>query len=247
MPTASGQAMLETFERIRIINLRHRADRRAEMTGELARLGLTIDGVRVAFHDACRPENAGTFPSIGARGCFTSHQDILIDALTAGASNILILEDDLDFTRDAKARLERTLTALKEKRWSIFYGGYEQYHGPADTPLLSRANPSDSVRTTHFIALNGDAIATAVPYLKTMSERPSGDPAGGPMHVDGAYSWLRKDHPELETWLATPVLGIQRPSRTDIDQLGFIDRTPGLRNFAGLARRIKRSLGRHRH
>lgn len=36
------------------------------------------------------------------------------------------------------------------------------------------------------------------------------------MHVDGAYSWFRKDHPFLRTLLADPELGYQRPSRSDI-------------------------------
>ena len=246
MPTSAGQALLDTFECVRIINLRHRKDRRAEIASELARLGLGIDGRRIAFHDACKPEDAGAFPSIGARGCFTSHFDILADAHATGARNVLILEDDLDFAPDAETRLPLTLALLNAKGWSIFYGGYENHAGPADGALLSFAQPAEGIRTTHFLALARNAIEAAIPYLKAMSERPAGDPAGGPMHVDGAYSWLRRDHPELTTWLAKPVLGHQRPSRTDIHEVGLIDRTPVLRDLAGIARRIKRHSSRAR-
>jgi glycosyl transferase family 25 len=244
MPTKAGQALLDTFDRVRIINLKTRADRRREMAGELARLGLDVDGERIAFHEACRPEDAGTFPSIGARGCFTSHFDILQAALTSGAGNVLILEDDLDFARDAEERLPRALDELASHPWSIFYGGYEQYAPPPSSTELAKADAEQAIRTTHFLALSRNAIEAGVPYLARMAQRPAGDPAGGPMHVDGAYSWLRKDHPALETWVATPELGHQRPSRTDIHAPGVLDRMPVLRGFTAMGRRIKRQLGK---
>ena len=36
------------------------------------------------------------------------------------------------------------------------------------------------------------------------------------MHVDGAYSTIRSQNPQLKTYAIAPVLGHQRPSRTDI-------------------------------
>jgi hypothetical protein len=240
MPTKAGQALLDTFDRVRIINLKHRDDRRREMTAELAKLGLTLGG-KIAFQEACRPADAAPFSSIGARGCFMSHYAILKDALDDGAQSVLILEDDLDFTRDAEDRLPATLARLATGSWSIFYGGYERYAGALDDAPLCPADPAEPIRTTHFLALSRDAIAAAVPYLDRMLARPAGHPDGGPMHVDGAYSWLRKDNPQLETWLAVPELGHQRPSRTDIHDLGLLDRTPVLRDVVHILRRIKRN------
>jgi len=240
MPTAAGQLLLDSFERIRIINLKHRADRRKEMISEFRRLGLNIDGHKIAFHDACKPDDAGHFPSIGARGCFTSHYDILAEALAANVRNVLILEDDLDFVGTIEKDLPPVLTELFADDWSIFYGGYEQYAGPTDTPLLSLAPSDEGIRTTHFLALNRTAIELAVPYLKRMAERPAGDPEGGPMHVDGAYGWLRQAYPQLRTWLATPELGHQRPSRTDIHILGWQDQLSVIRGITAFCRRLKR-------
>jgi len=245
MPTEAGRTLLDTFSRVRIINLRARADRRAEVKAELERLGLAVDGDHIAFHDACRPEDAGNFPSIGARGCFTSHFDILAEAQAAGVPNVLILEDDLDFSRDVEQRLPAVLAKLRAAPWSIFYGGYELPEGELTGDLLSMADPAFPVRTTHFVAFNRDAIEAAVPYLSRMAARPNGHPEGGPMHVDGAYNWLRQAYPDFATWLATPMLGHQRPSRTDIHALGFVDRTPVLRELAGIARRVKRRLATH--
>jgi hypothetical protein len=46
MPTEAGQSLLNTFDRVRIINLKHRSDRRREIESELARFGLAVDGKR---------------------------------------------------------------------------------------------------------------------------------------------------------------------------------------------------------
>jgi hypothetical protein len=234
--------LLDTFDRVRIINLKHRQDRRREMTAELARLGLAPGG-QIDFHEAFRPEDAGGFPSIGARGCFGSHLSILQEARADGVQRLLILEDDLDFAPDVETLMPRALGALAAQPWSIFYAGYERYAGQPEQGPIHDAAPEQRIRTTHFLAFSAPAIALAVPYLEHMLTREPGDPAGGPMHVDGAYSWLRRDHPELSTWLALPELGHQRPSRTDIHDLKLIDRTPLLREAAALLRRIRRNIG----
>ena len=242
MASYSGGIFLHTFDRIRIINLRSRPDRRQEVAAQLARLGLSVDGHHIAFHDACRPEHAGAFPSVGARGCFVSHLDILSDALSSGVRNVLILEDDVDFATGIESRLPDAMTTLGSLSWSIFYGGHEMVDPIAQTAPLSVADPNISTMTTHFVAFSRDAIGAAVPYLGKMMQREAGDPAGGPMHVDGAYNWLRRAHPELMTVFATPMLGYQRASRTDIHDLGLLDRLPGLRDLASVARRMKRHL-----
>ena len=58
------------FERIRVINLAKRSDRRRAVVKELAKLGQRVDGDRVAFHVATRPDTLAGFDTIGTRGCF---------------------------------------------------------------------------------------------------------------------------------------------------------------------------------
>ncbi len=55
-----------------------------------------------------------------------------------------------------------------------------------------------------------------VDYLEAMLQRPKGSPDGGPMHVDGAYSWFRRAHPEVAAYVCTPSVAQQRSSRSDI-------------------------------
>lgn len=73
------------FDQIRIINLPERTDRRRAMDRELAAVGL-IDDPRVQYFKAFRPEDAGQFSSIGARGCYDSHKTLLKEATMASGA-----------------------------------------------------------------------------------------------------------------------------------------------------------------
>ena len=232
----------ELFDRIYNVNLPERTDRRREMEDQLVKVGLG-GHPRVMFFPAIRPNAAGEFPSIGARGCFSSHLAILQDAAQQGLQRILILEDDLDFSRDFNARIGALCARLQQSDWGVFYGGYELLQplaGP-DAEIQSMAAEA-AVRTTHFIAFQAPVMERAAAYLQAMLARPGGHPDGGPMHVDGAYSWFRRQHPEMLTLIAVPELGYQRSSKTDIHPLSWIDRTPLLRDAANLARKLKNHL-----
>ena len=223
--------VLDYFERIYVINLAHRYDRRREMARQLDEIGLTFDSPGICLFEAVRPESADGFPSIGARGCFLSHLGILKDARERRLDRILILEDDLNFTPDFHAGMNAVVATLKQVDWSIFYGGYamEPVPQPQNGEAAVLANSGDSIKTTHFIAFRGPAITEAAEFLETVLARPPGHPKGGPMHVDGAYGWFRYEFPSKATWLAVPQLGYQRSSRTDIHPLQWFDRIPGLR------------------
>ncbi len=72
--------------------------------------------------------------------------------------------------------------------------------------------------------------------------RKAGDPDGGPMHIDGAYSVYRKINPSVITLYAAPALGYQRSSRTDIHNLQWYDKTPLISSLVVLARKIKNTF-----
>jgi hypothetical protein len=232
-----GARLLAEIGPVRVINLGYRADRRAEVAEELGRFGLALGEGRVRLFPAVRPDEAGPFESIGARGCFVSHLGALRDALRDGAESLLILEDDVAFC-DSRG-LAAALAGLQDVDWSIFYGGYDAVDGIGSTPVavVDHATP---ILTAHCVAFRRPAIAALVPYLEAMLSRPAGSPRGGPMHVDGAYSWFRREHPSFVTALANPPIAHQRSSRTDIHALGLKDRLPIVRDLVGYARRIMR-------
>ncbi|MBC7601782.1 MAG: glycosyltransferase family 25 protein [Ramlibacter sp.] len=231
---------LDQFERIYIINLRTRADRRAEIAEQFKRIGLAMSAANVCLYEAVRPIGAGAFPSVGAHGCFMSHLGVLRNAAVAGFKRILILEDDLNFAVDFMARMPLVLAQADAAGWSIFYGGHEIINQPSEASTkvgCSFVDPNIAVQTTHFLGMQGIAIEAAANYLGAMLAREPGHKDGGPMHVDGAYSWFRRANPQLHTITVLPVLGYQRASRTDIHEQRWFDKVLGVRQVvAGLRR-----------
>jgi hypothetical protein len=205
------------------------------MAEQLARVGLAFTSPNVSLFSAVRPQESAGFESIGARGCFMSHLQILREAV--GLRSVLILEDDLDFVPRVNHLLGPAEAALPPD-WGIFYGGcvvdVQQTSGP-----LMEIEPSMKIGTTHFVAFSGDVIGRVVTYLEAILERPQGHIDGGPMHVDGAYSRFRADHPDVRTFVAMPELGYQRPSRTDIHELKWFDRAPLVRSAVESVRRVR--------
>jgi hypothetical protein len=172
---------------------------------------------------------------------------VLEEAAARGLGRIVIFEDDLDFVAGFGSRSRPVLGALAVLEWDLFYGGYRVWRRPDRLMQgLATLPAAESIGTTHFIAFQGGSIAAAGRYLQGILARPAGDPRGGPMHVDGAYSWFRKDNPHLKTLLADPELGHQRPSRSDIYPPRWYDRAPLLSTAAGYARRIKAGLEAYR-
>jgi glycosyl transferase, family 25 len=241
-PTAAGQSLLDTFARIRIINLPERTDRRREMTGELARLGIAVDGEKVAFYAAQRFGDRGGFRNIGARGCFDSHLSIL-EAAADLDGPLLILEDDADFAGGIETLMPAALDTLHKTDWSIFYGFGDPPSGSVSTDGLFEQAPEIGIGTTHCIGFTPNAVKLAIPYLRAMLTRPAGSPDGGPMDVDGAYCWFRAAHPQLRTFCTYPAIANQRPSRTDITP-SFLDRMPIARQAMSLLRMVKRARSR---
>jgi glycosyl transferase, family 25 len=215
-PTRFDRTLLTAlFDRVYVINLPDRTDRRREMTAQLALIGLENDPL-VQFIPAVRPADPGDFGSLGERGCFLSHLAALKDAVAQGHRSILILEDDVDWTRAALASNAR-LDALRDIDWGFLHGGRGHDQAAADGAIsLLRLDPERELLLGHFIGLRGAVISQMVHYLEAMLQRPKGSPEGGPMHVDGAYSWFRRAYPEVAAYVCAPSLAQQRSSRSDI-------------------------------
>jgi glycosyl transferase family 25 len=222
--------LFDQFDRIRIVSLPERIDRRKLMALELQKAGLSGDP-RVKFFDALRMSGAGLFRSAGSHGCYHSHLQLMYEASDEGHS-ILILEDDCKF-----------LPGISEyalpKLWDVFYGGYYP------------KNPDDLHGTeivgSHFMGFSAQAAKKASVYLENLldpkfppdpeaANESDFNPAIRPP-IDGAYVWFRRAHPELTT--VFELLSVQRPSRSDIAPPKFYDRLPILRTAARLARQFK--------
>ena len=70
-------SITQFFDQIFIINLVERRDRRHEMELQLKKIGIYLPNDKVKFFPAIRPKVLAGFPSIGAKGCFLSHLNVL--------------------------------------------------------------------------------------------------------------------------------------------------------------------------
>lgn len=221
--------LFDYFDLIRIVNLKHRKDRRREMEAELGKVGLLGDP-RVSFFEAITTPDSGPFRRTGSHGAFLSHLALLKEAR---GQSILILQDDCDF-------LLPDILDYKLPDCDVFYGGYS-----ASDPQ----KPHDSdIIGAHFMGFSGRAASAAVDYLERYtrddfepdpraSKEPGYDSTIRPP-IDGALVWFRRAHPEYKTVFAS--LGFQRPSKTDIGDQKWFDRLPLVRDVAKWARKTLR-------
>lgn len=240
---SSFKSWVDYFSLLLILNLEFRDDRRREMKNELDNVDIEING-NVQFFKAVRPNDKGKFSSIGARGCFESHLEMLRKAKNLGAERLLIMEDDLTIAPLFNSKMNFYIEELSDLDWDIVYFGYhmdKEYEIPDVNGY--KYLPNDvPVGATHFYAVNATVIDMLIEFLEVVASREAGDPRGGPMHVDGAITTFRLQNPNVKTLIATPCLGFQRPSRTDIGETHFLDKFSLLDPLVTLLRKLKRRL-----
>lgn len=238
LPSLMTTSLWNAFDRIYVINLVSRVDRRQEMDDQLRQVGLALDARRVRLFPAVRPADAGPFPSVGARGCFMSHLGVLREAQSRSEQAILVLEDDVNFAQGFGRLARQVAHQLAASDWSIFYGGHRGLQS-SDAAPCEAVPASTAVETTHCIGFRGKSLMMQLAdYLERQLTRRPGDPAGGPMHVDGSYSWFRRERPELVTLAASPPIAYQRSSRSDI-YAGSLDRLWGAAPVLAAARKLR--------
>lgn len=230
------------FDRTYVVNLPERKDRRRMMIRELDKAGMPLTPNKTEIFAAIKPDDAGNFPSIGARGCFLSHLTILKQAKEDRLANVLILEDDLTISEQFRADREVLVEQLHQTDWDfVYFGHHEKTEGGTSPATLQPY--SEPIMMTHFYGVNGKLFDRLLSFLEELQQRPGGHPDGGPMHLDGAYSTFRAQNPDVITLIASPSLGWQRPSRSNIHPKWF-EQVFVLKQLSDVARVAKERLQR---
>ena len=222
--------IFDQYNRVRIINLPFRVDRRREMDRELLNVGL-LGNPKVAYFQALQFPDAGVFHCIGANGAFHSHLEVLQEALAVGES-VVVLEDDCRFLNGIRY-------ARCNPDTDILYGGYARASGAAE---LHDAD----IEGAHFMGFSVEALKQLVPFLQSLLDlrtpidpkkvRSNYNPSVRPP-IDGAYVWFRRCYPEYKTQFLH--LAHYRISATNIGEQRWFDQLPILRGMANKARRLK--------
>jgi hypothetical protein len=227
--------LLNNFEFVSIINLPDRTDRRRDMERQLSAIGLPPRAGRVEFFPAVRASAIDDWPSLGARGCFTSHYTVLKLALERRLQNILVMEDDCEFAPISEQFEHEAVRTLQESPWDIVHLGHCEKPESSFPPTLIRWHRP--TMGAHLYAVNRSVLGRLVRFLEQVMQRPDGHPEGGPQHYDGALTMFRDQNKDVIALIAAPSIAGQRSSRSDIHGRWF-DRLPALRAAANGVRRI---------
>lgn len=223
---------LDGYERIRIVSLPERTDRRRAIGRDLERIGLDRHP-DVAFFDAIRPGAPERFPSVGALGCFLSHETVLREAARDGIGRLLVLEDD------AMVREDRLPATVPDGCEVAYFGGDPIGAVPPAGATWWTLDHGTGVIGSHAYGVTRRVIEAAPAHLEAMRGREPGDPAGGPMQFDGGLHWLRRAlDADVRFCSARPF--VQRPSRTDVHPLAWYDRVPVGREVVNALRTVLR-------
>ena len=234
-------SIFDHFEKIYLINLPERTDRLKYSLAELAKVGIQRNDTRLCIFPAIRPDCADRFPGIGAKGCYLSHLGVLKDVQQKGISRFLVLEDDFQLCTSALLPQTDLINQIKTTEWDFLFPGHSHPAHQHDstgrqTSLLRCALP---LECAHCYAINAGLLPALISYLEACINRMPGDPQGGPMHIDGAYSLYRLLHPELRSFVVNSSLVRQRSSRSDITPNQWYDRVAGIRQCAAAYRTLK--------
>lgn len=244
MITEAAYPFFDLFDRIYIVNLLGRPDRRDEMLEDLRLAGVPADVAVKWFYLSIPPDGLAGFPSLGAHGCFMSHLAILRDARKHGYKRILVMEDDLSFTDFFLDHQPEVVAALNETDWDFIHLGHVLTLRPRQHFKLIPADPKLLLQCTHFLAIRDTIIPDLVDFLEAILSRPPGHPDGGPMHVDGAFCTYRAANPGCRTFYAHPNLGGQRSSHSDVTPAFSFETYPGFNFLFTSMRRFKNKLRR---
>lgn len=187
---------IDFFDRIYILNLAEREDRRLLMAEEMCKY--EIDNYE--FFEATKDEN-------GIKGLLISMKRIFEHAISRGLDNILVLEDDNLFLLNPKLFLKAVIPQLP-KTYHLFFLGLNLLAQP--TRISDNILKVSQSYSTHAVTYSLAAMRMILPLLLKDPIRP--------------YDILLRDEIQIqnESYCTLPMLSTQRPGVSDIEK-GFID------------------------
>jgi len=190
------------FDKIYCINLDHRKDRWEETKKELIKWGLydcverfdAIDGKKIEINNS--PLNKGEL------GILLTQKKIIEECIDKKYNNILILEDDIEFTEEI-LKLENYMVETPDDWDMIYFGGNHNKH---------MGNKLNFI-TNKILKLNETYGIHSVAIKNTMFEKINNLISNTQKPVDVYYSDLQKNH---NCYGFFPSMALQRESFSDI-------------------------------
>lgn len=237
--------LIDYFDRLYIVHLPEREDRYRALRRELAQIGIDINAAKVRIPEAPRPPETNRFPSRGVYGNFLSHLGILQESLQDGLQRVWVLEDDAIFRRRLRkaAEQKKLVQRLAQEDWDMCYfghsltrelDGYETGLVPFSGPFL----------WAHCYCVNATVLAQLVQYLEETLQNPPGEPRGGRLYIDAAFTLFRQFHPEVRSLVSHPILSAQKGSPSSLAAGHWYDRSTITKPLVTAARSLRDEIWR---
>lgn len=156
-----GPALKESFDRVVVINLARRFERRSQFTQRFENWPFktpqrfeAIDGFQVEV-----PADWDKGP--GAWGCMLSHRAVLGSAIADGVKSLLVLEDDAYPVPDFEGRSADFLARVPSDWDCLMFGGE---HLMAPAPVAPGIVRCMATNRTHAFALRGRIMPALLRY-----------------------------------------------------------------------------------
>jgi GR25 family glycosyltransferase involved in LPS biosynthesis len=192
------------FNQVFCINLNRRKDRWSETVTELRKWDLLNDVNRYLGVDGNKLtyDNKKFRVNPGELGLLKTHIKLLQLAKTKKYKNILILEDDIEFTEEIK-NLDDYMS-LVPSDWDILYfgGNHNVHEGEKLNKINDKIIKCSRTYTTHCIVFRNTVYDKCLDLIKDCNKP-----------VDVYYSSLQK---ELNVYSFYPNIALQRVSYSDI-------------------------------
>ena len=230
--------IMHFFDRIYVINLPYRVDRRKAVEKELENAGMPFTPGKVELFTAIRPDSAAPFRSIGTRGCYLSHLAVLKKAREQQLRNVLVIEDDLVLSEHFKKYEDMLIEQLGQTHWDIVHFAYVSVVSAANNfeENFTKLQPfSGEILGTQLYGVDGKVLNRLINFFEVLLERPVGHPEGGPMDTDGVFNVFRWQNPDVVRLISSPSVESQRITRSDITPRWF-DQVPVLKSLVTLMR-----------
>jgi glycosyl transferase, family 25 len=230
--------ILDYFDRLAIINLPDRDDRRRALTKELSRIGIDFDSPKVTIPNPPMPKTPNGFASRGVYGSYLSHVEIIEKAYRDGLDTVWVLEDDAIFSRKFRSEQQRLIARrLRDHEWDLCFIGHTVHKELPDSPtgLLRFSGP---FIWAHSYAVHRRIMPRLIEYLRLNEHREAGHPEGGKMYIDAAFFFFRQQNPDAICIVSSPCLSVQKGSPSSLNPSRY-DRYSGSRFLVNLARAMR--------
>ena len=193
---------LNYLDKILIINLKHREDRKNEILQELNKFQIEKD--KIIFIEAVYNKEDG------ALGCTASHIKCMEYALNNNLDNVLILEDDYDFCKNINLfNIELTKFLASNVNWDVLLLNMSE-HGP---PLNIKTHLNDVYINLWSHSAAAYIMKKSIFKDRIINLRNSLNSGKGPH--DFHWNNLRLKY---DWYINKKILGYQRESYSDIEK-----------------------------